>query len=66
MDNTYIKSITRRKKMKKQLPKHLIKVIENSNKDYKKLGGDPDFLAKCLKKAEERGDDNALIHGLVG
>ena len=52
--------------MKKQLPKHLLKVIENSNKEYKRLGGDPDFLAKCLKKAEERGDDNALIHGLVG
>ena len=49
-----------------KLPEHLQKIIDKKNEEYKKFGLDPEWHIKALKLAEERGDDNALIHGLIG
>ena len=53
-------------KVENKLPEHLQKIIDKKNEEYKKFGLDPEWHIKALKLAEARGDDNAMIHGLIG
>ena len=47
------------------LPAHLQAVIDKKEKEMKELGLDPEWYQKALKAAEDRGDDNALIHAVI-
>lgn len=50
----------------KKLPEHLQAVIDKKKSESEKLGLDIDWAVKALRAAEKAGDDDALIHGLVG
>lgn len=57
------------KMTKSNLPKHLQAVLDKRDQKFKSLGlnkSPSDFLVECARKAEKNGDDNALIHGLIG
>lgn len=49
----------------KNLPAHLQAVIDKKEKEMRELGLDPDWAAKALKAAEDRGDESALIYAVT-
>ena len=54
--------------MTKQLPPHLQAIFDKRAAFFKKCGCDQEpaeFLIECQKKANARGDDNALIHAVI-
>lgn len=54
--------------MNKQLPKHLQELFDKREAALKECGFNQEpaeFLIECKRKADERGDDNALIHAAL-
>ena len=54
--------------MTKQLPPHLQALFEKRDATFKECGVDKDpaeFLIECKRKADEAGNDNALIHAVL-
>ena len=54
--------------MTNQLPPHLQALFEKRDEIFKECGAGKDpaeFLIECKRKAEEAGDDDALIHAAL-